>query len=688
MKILLILLLTIICSQTSAQTWYWKNPLPSRVPSTKIKFINSNTGISVGYIGDIKRTTNGGSNWYLVSSGTLNNLYDLSFINSNGIAVGDSGTIIKTMDNGISWNAHSNSGTTHRLEGVSFVSDDLIIIAGHSGTILRSTNAGVNWNNIASGTSEHLYEVHFINSSIGYIIGNDGTILYTTNGGQNWIPQFSGTNTVEFTGMHFLNSSTGFVVGGNTGNMWKTTNSGVNWYTTPAGTFSYLRDIQFINSTTGYFIGSNPDNLFSSTDGGNSWSFLAGNFGLNYFSFSANSNFLNIIDNSGNLFHSSNDGLNWTNGLQGFNDSLNGVNFIDMNTGIIVCDDGVTYRTTNAGLNWTQHLSSTNDNLIKVELADQNTGYAIGENSTPLKTTNGGVNWFNVPGPTDICQTLFILNENAVFVGTDEDIWKTSNGGLNWVLLAHEDATDLVFLDQNTGIAISGNIIRSTNGGLNWSEVHTQGYQYLDFNNANTGIAISEGGSSLSITRTTNGGLNWTLIPNSFTSSVIKDIEFMDNNNVIAVGGRIIRSTNAGLTWFRANPSFNTRGVDFVNDSVGFIVGDLGIVLSTIPNPTVGITPVSTEIPEEYSLLQNYPNPFNPTTSIKFKIPNQVRDDNIVSLKIYDIMGREVAVLVNESLSPGEYEVSFNGTGYSSGVYFYRLTAGEYSQSKRMVLLK
>jgi hypothetical protein len=102
---------------------------------------------------------------------------------------------------------------------------------------------------------------------------------------------------------------------------------------------------------------------------------------------------------------------------------------------------------------------------------------------------------------------------------------------------------------------------------------------------------------------------------------------------------------------------------------------------------------IDEEIPENYSMSQNYPNPFNPSTKIKFSVPSWEgygfsRGVGLVTLKIYDIIGREVQTLVNEALQPGTYEVTFDGTGLNSGVYFYQLTAGDYSETKKMVLVK
>jgi flagellar hook assembly protein FlgD len=98
----------------------------------------------------------------------------------------------------------------------------------------------------------------------------------------------------------------------------------------------------------------------------------------------------------------------------------------------------------------------------------------------------------------------------------------------------------------------------------------------------------------------------------------------------------------------------------------------------------------SAEFPDKYSLSQNYPNPFNPVTKIKFDIPldSRLRGNDNVTLKIYDILGREIATLVNEGLQPGTYDVEWDGTNYCSGVYFYVLITAEYSETKKMVLIK
>lgn len=110
----------------------------------------------------------------------------------------------------------------------------------------------------------------------------------------------------------------------------------------------------------------------------------------------------------------------------------------------------------------------------------------------------------------------------------------------------------------------------------------------------------------------------------------------------------------------------------------------IGIDFIRLLGPLVGITPINNLVPKAYSLEQNYPNPFNPTTNINFSIPN----NGMVKLVVFDVSGREVETLVNENLSAGTFKVDWNASNYTSGVYFYKLISANYSETKRMVLIK
>jgi hypothetical protein len=101
-------------------------------------------------------------------------------------------------------------------------------------------------------------------------------------------------------------------------------------------------------------------------------------------------------------------------------------------------------------------------------------------------------------------------------------------------------------------------------------------------------------------------------------------------------------------------------------------------------SPFTGLTNNENEIPKVFELSQNYPNPFNPVTRINYSVPKQ----SLVTMKVFDVLGREVVTLVNEQLKPGYYSVDFNGSNLASGVYFYKMEAGTFNDVKRLILIK
>jgi hypothetical protein len=119
------------------------------------------------------------------------------------------------------------------------------------------------------------------------------------------------------------------------------------------------------------------------------------------------------------------------------------------------------------------------------------------------------------------------------------------------------------------------------------------------------------------------------------------------------------------------------------------------VVIGTVKvmNSSIGVNNVSIVLPSSFKLFQNYPNPFNSKTKVRFDVSDHPpyppsKGEEIVSLKVYDILGKEVQTLVNEQLSPSMYEVTFDGLGLASGIYFYQLRSGEFFETRRLVLLK
>jgi len=229
--------------------------------------------------------------------------------------------------------------------------------------------------------------------------------------------------------------------------------------------------------------------------------------------------------------------------------------------------------------------------------------------------------------------------------------------------------------------------MQTTNGGIDWTPRQSGTDAYLtslSFKGQN-GIAV---GSSGTILRSTNSGYSWA---SQFSATLdwLNGVSFTSDQVVTAVGdyGTILQSTDSGVSWSRQFSGTTTAlvGICMLNDNVGTIVGDNGTILQTTTGGQRIKSSVSvSDLPKEFKLEQNYPNPFNPATKIQYDIP-KITD---VSLIVYDVIGREVARLVDEMKPPGHYEIVWDGSRLASGVYFYRLQTNNFIAVKKMLLVR
>jgi len=150
--------------------------------------------------------------------------------------------------------------------------------------------------------------------------------------------------------------------------------------------------------------------------------------------------------------------------------------------------------------------------------------------------------------------------------------------------------------------------------------------------------------------------------------------------------GMIFNSTNGGDTW--SAPAVPTalrlRAISFFDEKQGFAVGDSGIILHTSNGGVTAVGDRENHLPREYALFQNYPNPFNPSTTIRYGVPHT----STVSLVVFNALGQHIATLVNREVDAGYHEVRFDGSSLAGGVYFYRLQAGGFTQTKKWLLVK
>jgi photosystem II stability/assembly factor-like uncharacterized protein len=331
---------------------------------------------------------------------------------------------------------------------------------------------------------------------------------------------------------------------------------------------------------------------------------------------------------------------------------------------IAVGNNGTIVHSTDNGETWGVSVPVTSANLYSTDLNGVY-GYAVGDNGTILLSFNNGANWSQIPSGT--VRNLKAIGmhpqfaSDVVAVGEKGTILRTSNSGANWVNVGLADTTiDLYSITQKP---------RSNT------------------NMQNLYVCGSQG----KIFKSTNRGANWVL-KNSGTANTLRSIYFSSNDSGAVTGdnGTVRMTTDGGETWF-SNAEFNsvTGSVASICDvsrpsRTVLAVSDGKIYLASEDPPYIGISNISSEAPKDFSLNQNYPNPFNPVTKIGLKLPK----GSFAKLTVYDITGKEIETLVNEQLHAGTYEYEWNGINLPSGVYFYKLEAEGFIQTKKMLMVK
>ncbi len=376
--------------------------------------------------------------------------------------------------------------------------------------------------------------------------------------------------------------------------------------------------------------------------------------------------------------------------------------------GIAVGNNGTIYRSLGADtINFTPLPSGTTQNLngLRVEPTNYEPKMlAVGNNGTIVYSINEGESWNVAPQITS--SNLYDADNSSVYdyaAGDNGTIVYSYDNGATWFPLSSGTTRNLKAIGINpvfggTVIAVGekGSIIRSTNSGQNWTNIsladtsitfYAISKERPDFEE-NIMLIVGSGGK---IYKSTNQGLMWVL-KNSGTTNTLRSVYFVsaDSGAVTGDNGTVRMTTNGGETWFTDNAFSSLAGSitsisEMPRSSRTFtaVVNNRFMGISEDP-PFVGINIINTEIPKAFSLSQNYPNPFNPTTNIKFAIPKA----GSVKLTIFDMLGKEIETLVNEELHAGTYEYEWNGINLSSGVYFYKLTAGNSTETKKMLMVK
>ena len=412
---------------------------------------------------------------------------------------------------------------------------------------------------------------------------------------------------------------------------------------------------------------------------------------------------------------------------------INDIFFVNPQIGFVANGIGQIHRTTDGGITWTRQLNKgTFTHFRSIGFFDSLNGYAgalgWGDVNNPnakdtvilYKTTNGGLNWNPEHQLTSktiergFCG-MHVVDDSIIYgVGRVRGpawFYKTTDRGATWIakdMKAYAAGLiDVRFFTKDSGITIgltdtthekSRAIILSTaDAGETWDTVYvatrTNEWAWkINFPSRKIGYVSLQRNSNVApvfILKTTDGGLTW--VPKQFSASgyFVQGIGFL-NDTLGWAGGTSLapkQTTDGGTTWTSITIGNSLNRFRKINDSLMYVSGSG--VWKYSSDATIGVRQTAESVPSSTSLQQNYPNPFNPQTTIEFSIP----EDGFATISVYDITGAWIKTLFSDQAKKGMVKVSWDGRIESdeeaaSGTYFYRLEVKNFTQTKKMILLR
>lgn len=629
------------------------------------------------------RSTDGGETWKIFPDSQKFRLFEMDFINSmTGFAMGfdttnnDKYIIYKTVDEGKTWEEVCNFSNSNGYLVMKFTSEKTGYVYG-LGIFQKTTDGGKNWNPIiidTSYTNLNFTVLSFVSDSIGIVSGyvsikpneneRQSITMKTTDGGKNWK-----LSNQLFYAISFYDDKTAYACGAK-GLVAKTTDCGETWKNINPQISSGLNLISVFNQNEAIFFGGGEPGkmvtIVKTTNSGNSWERY----------------------DSGQLYY------------------FVTLKFVDRQTGWGGGNNGQIYKTTNGGLSWFQQRDGSSNEVLQAGyfIDTLNGWYLLRDPSfqqtTIIRTTNGGKSWdslFTIPYSI---YSVYFHNKLSGFVcGSGGRIYHTTNGGKTWKFVSTSFSsyylTKITFTDEKHGWATGDKyiIIKTTDGGETWFSCLDTWGRYNDVVFADSLHGWATGVCDfieVPFTRTMNGGNSWKGFRLNLPSQMY-GLNFPSVKTGYAIGTSNVmcKTADSGATWHQLNfpDSRGINDISFADDSTGWAATANGLIFHTTNGGEEPVNPVNEEknnTLNDFYLSQNYPNPFNPTTTIKYSIPKESR----VSIIIYNTLGQKTKELVNETKPAGSYQVTFDGTGLTSGIYFYQLTAGSFSQTKKLILIK
>lgn len=642
-----------------------------------IDFVNEQYGMIACSGGIVLKTTDGGNSWTQVQAGDIRDLFTIDIIDSLHIAAaGYDGKNVYSSDGGVTWVSNPDLPAFSATNCIDFINADTGYSVQDVYDIQKTTNRGQSWFNPAPSVTSEWY-IQLLNDGTGYSSGEEPGGGYAlnffkrTDGLENWSRLFLND---YFADVFFVSEEKGFAISGvlsQTQVLYKTTNGGITWVSVPEAPGG--NDLLFLDSLTGFIVGDNSA-INKTTDAGSNWYLTnvpnpVGDFRVVFF-INHNTGWAGSIwtsTSNAKILKTTDEGENWfVQAQQSGVDGFTSIFFVDTLQGWAT--SRYIWQTTNGGQNWIERTDIPIFLPDDVYFTNSDTGwvgrYSIINNSL-FKTTDGGLNWIGIPEAIGARKLFFFPDPiHWLTLGFSRYYW-TNNYGNSWQEFTEDVPSGLIsfFAPSNyLGYSVGkGGLI------LRYDDTTYVPVELISFEARVQGNRIV---------------LEWV------TASEINNFGFEvqrsnNKNNWQKIGFESGHGTTTEPHHYSFTDEFLQSGkYQYRLKQIDF---DGSFKYSKIVEIVIGL-------PTEYSLSQNYPNPFNPITKIKFTIPSvtlrQAQSDILVTLKIYEVLGNEIATLVNEEKPAGIYEVEFDGTNFPSGIYFCQLRTESYIKVIKMLLLK
>ncbi len=604
----------------------------------------------------ISRSIDNGETWVPVTNNNdeVSIIYDFVFWNNYGIAATLDG-ILHSANNGNTWSLLRNSLFQKSVQAVVVLGDHIYAGTTYSGVYYSEDN-GYTWTNIGTGLEGYLIALKVVDTNLVAVM--ETGVYISVNNGENW-SKINNNLPVGIEVSSIAVSDYNIYIGSNSG-VYKSTNNGADWAKISTGLPPEKGVTAVAVCNSNLYAGVSGNGIYRSTNDGAEWK--TANYG-----FPSTANITDISISGDNFLASSQHGAFISNREEIFWSNLDFPADYGEIKDLIKFGDAIyagswyygVFRTVDNGLNWVQvNNGLTNEQIFSFAAVDT-TLFAATYGGGVFKYIKNSSSWVPVNnGLSNLNMRSLLAIGNDLLAGTyNKGVYLSTDFGATWV----PRNSGLPAGDVLRGFAVSGNNIYAgmSDGGV-----------YVSNNNQIEWTHITKTGFSSEL-----------LVSVAATDDYIFAGSWGEGIYCMPIGGTKWTQINTGLTGYDV---YRINALAIYNDKILAGTNGCGIWMRSLSEIYTNVEDVILETPTNYILNQNYPNPFNPSTTISFSLPAK----EFVTLKIYDALGKEVTTLVNEELNAGSYKNDWNAGNLSSGIYFYRLQAGKYSETRKLILLK